>query len=351
MGKKIKILDTTLRDGSYAINFQFSISAVESLCLLLETAGVRLIEIGHGMGLGAGNRSSYKSLCSDEEYLNAARCVLKKATYGMFCIPGIAKIDDLKMAADLGMGFVRIGSNVENVGQTGEFIKTAKKLGMFVCANYMKSYASLPSVFAEKVKYSEENGADVIYLVDSAGSMIPQQIESYYEAIRRVSNISLGFHGHNNLGLANSNSIFCAQIGFDIIDASLCGMGRSAGNAITEQIVPTLNLNDIETNINLLKILEASDVVREFFYQGGVTNSLDIVCGVSGFHSSYIGDILKFANKYKVNPLMLIIEYAKIDKVNIDYDILASVAKKLPKKVKTLWKYRTDKYIGNEQKL
>src|SRR5574337_921441 len=126
MKRKIKILDTTLRDGSYAINFSFTSSDTSILCKNLEDAGFEYIEIGHGSGLNASNLGYGKTVQTDEEYMIAADEVLGKAKYGMFCIPGIARLKDLDIASKHNMEFIRVGTDVTKVPKSEIFIKKAK---------------------------------------------------------------------------------------------------------------------------------------------------------------------------------------------------------------------------------
>lgn len=346
--KNITLLDTTLRDGSYAIDFKFSQTDVEIITASLEAAGVEYIEIGHGVGLGASFRTNELALCTDEEYLLAAQRTLKKSKYGMFCIPGIATLDDLKLAASYGMSFVRVGSNVEDVQKTVPFIREAKKLGMMVAANYMKSYTAEPRELAEKVKISESAGADFVYIVDSAGGMLPKDIRAYTDAIRQVSTIKLGYHGHNNLGMAVANSLMAAELDFDIIDASVGGLGRSAGNAATELLLPALKLAGFETGIDLYKIMELGEKCIAPLVRS-LTSPLDIICGYAKFHTSYMKYIMQAANKYRVSPLKLIEKYSEVDRVNMDYAKLCEVAETLPQENTMLGQYRFGSYFGNEQ--
>lgn len=166
--KKVSILETTLRDGSYAVNFSFSSSDTSIICKELEDAGFKYIEIGHGVGLNATNRGYGDAAQTDEEYMIAAESVLKKAKYGMFCIPGIARLEDIDLAAKHHMGFIRVGTNATEVPNSEPYIKRAKDHGMFVTANFMKSYILPPHKFAEQVKLSEKYGADLMLKADLA---------------------------------------------------------------------------------------------------------------------------------------------------------------------------------------
>lgn len=347
--KKIKILDTTLRDGSYATNFSFSIEDTMNICKALEDSGVEFIEIGHGVGLH-GSESGYgKAKHTDEEYIKAANSVLTRSKFGMFCIPGIARIEDIDLVNKHNMNFIRIGTDVTKITESEKYIKKAKEYGMFVAANYMKSYALSPKKFAEHVKLSEKFGADIVYFVDSAGGMFGDQIQEYFKEIRKLSDIPLGFHGHDNLGLAISNSIVAADIGFELIDSSLQGLGRSSGNASTEILVAALQKRGYYTGINLRKILQVGFKLAQQFTTKRLM-PLDIAAGFTDFHSSYMHHIEKFSKKYKVDPISLMIEITKIDKVNVNEKNLEKIANTLtPTDLSMDEEFDFNRYIGEEQ--
>lgn len=350
MKKQIKILDTTLRDGSYAINFSFTSADTSILCKNLEDAGFEYIEIGHGSGLNASNLGYGKTVQTDEEYMIAADEVLSKAKYGMFCIPGIARLKDLDISSKHNMEFVRVGTDVTKVTKSESFIKKAKEYGMFVAANYMKSYALPPEKFAQKVKLSEKFGADIVYIVDSAGGMFSENITEYFKAIRKISDIAIGFHGHDNLGLAVSNSLTAAEIGIELIDSSLQGLGRSSGNACTEILILALKKKGFETGIDFHKVLEIGQMYVQPLISVKGRMPLDTISGYADFHSSYMHHILKYSSKYKVDPITLIIEMTKIDKVDLNIKILEQTAKKIKKNEKIfIARYNPQMYIGGEQ--
>ncbi|MBU1165623.1 4-hydroxy-2-oxovalerate aldolase [Candidatus Micrarchaeota archaeon] len=349
--KKINILEVTLRDGSYAINFSFTAADTANICKKLEEIGFEYIEIGHGIGLNASNFDKYgRAVATDEEYMIAAEGALKKAKYGMFCIPGIAKLEDLDVAAKHNMGFVRIGTNVTQIEESESFIKKAKDNGFFVGANFMKSYALPPEKFAEKVKLSEKYGADMVYLVDSSGGMFSNDIRRYYEAIRKVSDIPLGFHGHDNLGLALSNSLEAIELGFEFIDSSMQGLGRSSGNTATELLVAALIKKKQNVGIDFLKLLNAGHEYITPLLKTRGRAPLDIISGYADFHSSYMHKIHKYSSAYNIDPALLIIELCKIDKVNADDKLLEEIAKRIKKEESIcLTKYGFDRYFGGEQ--
>jgi len=348
--KKIKLLDTTLRDGSYEVNFSFTSSDTSLICKQLEDAGLNYIEIGHGLGFNASRLGYGKASQTDEEYMIAAEEVLSKAKYGMFCIPGIARLEDLDLAKKHNMDFVRIGTDVTKVLESEKFIKKAKENGMYVTANYMKSYALEPEKFAEKVLLSEKFGADAAYIVDSAGGMFANDIVKYYNEIRKVSDITIGFHGHDNLGLSISNTLSAVEVGIDLVDCSLQGLGRSSGNACTEILVMALKKKGYDTEVDFRKLFEAG----QEFVQPLVTSKgkmpLDVVAGYADFHSSYMHHIMKYSSKYNVDPITLIIEYSKINKIDVKENELDEIAQKLQQEDNVYTaKYRFNRYVGREQ--
>lgn len=349
--KKFHILDCTLRDGSYVNNFQFTKEDTSQICTALDKAGIKYIEIGHGMGLGASEKTSYRAAETDEVYLKAASKAVKSAKWGVFCIPGIASLEDVDRASDYGMDFIRIGTNVDEYKRSYPFIKKAKKYGMFVCANFMKSYVSSPKEFTKYALAVEEVGADLIYLVDSAGGMFPHNVKDYMQTIRSKSKtIRIGFHGHNNLGLAAANSLVAYENGAAIIDTSLQGFGRSAGNTSTEQFLCLLLRKGVDMNIDPIYVMDiAEKYILPIIKTKGIS-SLDITAGLALFHSSYMHTIEKYALKYRVDPRKLIVAVSKKDKVNAPDELVKKEAQNLLKVgVHGNWKPLYEHYYGGEQ--
>lgn len=327
----MKILDTTVRDGSYAVDFKFSCLDVENIVSKSSRLGIEYIEIGHGQGLNASGAEHGYALHSDVEYMRAARKASDVARLGMFCIPGIARLEDLHTAKENGMNFIRIGVNVSEYAVAEPYIQRAKQEGLEVFVNFMKSYAVSPWKLAEAAKFSDTCGADCVYIVDSAGCMIPEQIKKYVEAIREKVNTKIGFHGHNNMGLAIPNTICCVENGVDFVDCSYQGLGRSCGNASLEQVVMVLQRKGYELDFDLARTLEYGySALRNIVNPMRLTNPLDYICGYCGFHSSYLKYIYKCSNEMKVDPLRLILAYCEQDRIGMDYDKLIEVAKALP---------------------
>lgn len=345
------ILEVTLRDGSYVIDFQFTARDTAIISKELENVGFRMIEIGHGIGLGASRGGKGKAAATDAEYLEAAAGALTLAKWGMFCIPGIAKLEDIDLAAQYGMSFIRIGTNITQVEEAEPFITRAKKYGMFVSANFMKSYAMEPKAFAQKARLTQKFGSDVLSIVDSAGGMLTKELEAYFMAVRDVCNIALGFHGHNNLDLAVANSIKALELGASIIDTSLQGMGRSGGNTPTEILLMVLERQGIHKGINPLQVMDIGEkYIKPLISKRGY-DSVDIVSGYAQFHSSYMGLIREYSSKYAIDPRKLIMAVCEENKVNATPEMVERVAKRIGQESEEVFtaRFRLDQYHGAEQ--
>ena len=346
-----KILEVTLRDGSYCINFQFSKEETRDLVIALENLGFELIEVGHGLGLGASRKGKGIALETDEQYMQSTSDVIKKSKWGMFCIPGIAELKDLDLAIDYKMDFIRIGTNIEDYKQSENFIKKAKKAGMFVCSNFMKSYVIKPQKFVEYALAVESWGSDVVYIVDSAGGLLPEQLESYYLAIKeKCSTIKVGYHGHDNLGLGVANALKAAELGVDIIDTSLQGFGRSAGNTSTERFIASMMLRGIDLGFDPIEVMDVGEKYIQPLITKKGTDSIDTVSGLALFHSSYMPAIEKYSIKYGVDPRRLIIAVCEENKSDAPDELVELKAKHLRSMgIKGNWKTFYSHYYGGEQ--
>ena len=348
---KPRILDCTLRDGSYVINFQFTADDTRNILSALEAAGFDLIELGHGMGLGASEKGKGVAAETDEAYLKVAAETLKQAQWGMFCIPGIAKIDHVQMAADYGMKFIRVGTNIEQYKEAKPFVELAKNKGMFVCANFMKSYACSPADFAKYSIEAEKFGANLVYIVDSAGGMLPEEISSYVDAVRsKSSTLRLGFHGHNNLGLGVANSLKATELGVELIDTSLQGFGRGGGNVPSEQFLCALMRCGIDMGIDPIAVMDVAEKFILPLIRSVGLSSIDTISGLALFHSSYMELIEKYAKVYRIDPRRLIVAVCEKDKVHAPVELVEQQAIKLAKQgIHGSWKPLYQHYYGGEQ--
>jgi len=328
--KMIKILDTTLRDGSYVTNFQFCPKDTAIIARTLDEAGIPFIEAGHGLGMNAGNQQNMKAPFPDEAYLEACQDAVTYNKWGMFFIPGIGRIEDIELAAKYKMDFVRIGTNVSEVGEAELFIRRAKELGLYVASNLMKTYALSESQVAIQAAKAKSFGVDIVCVVDSAGGMLTEDLDRYITAIRKTVDIDIGFHGHNNLGLGVSNALRAVELGCTVVDTSVRGLGRSSGNTVTEMFLLAMKRKGFDLGIDITRILDLAetkiDSLLENYKQ---IDSIGIVSGYAQFHSAFLGRVKNAADRHKVDLRELIIRVSEADRIDAPIDMIESIAVEL----------------------
>ncbi len=328
--RKINLVDCTLRDGSYATNFQFSARDTRHICRQLEKSGVRTIEVGHGLGLGASSLKYGVAFETDCDYLEAAASVLSESQFGAFFIPGIGSKEDIQNARNLGINFIRIGNNVDDIQNARSYVELAKELGLTVSLNLMKTYAISPSELGQLVNDVKDWGMDAIYVVDSAGCMLPDRVAEYVKVVCDNCDLSVGFHGHNNLDLANANCLAAVKAGARSVDGTLRGMGRSAGNAQTEVLAYLLDRAGYECGVDPFVLFETSaKYIEPLMLRPQGLPSMDVVIGMSQFHSSYLPRFKRVLSRYEVDIRRLIMAVSQIDCVNPSEELIESVAKDL----------------------
>jgi 4-hydroxy 2-oxovalerate aldolase len=325
------ILDCTLRDGGYAINFQFTTRDTKAICIGLEQAGIQMIELGHGLGLGASSTAYGVAFESDDSHIEAAASVIKNAQIGAFYIPGIGTKENIHTASESGLNFVRIGCEVENFETAIEHAEFAKKQGLYVSINLMKTYSVQPNeLISLSEKINRLGTVDCVAVVDSSGCLLPHEVGEYVSALTDTLDAAVGFHGHNNLEMANANCLSALDAGALIVDSTLRGMGRSSGNAQTEILAHALPGAGYAANVDayaLLTVIE--EHIDPLMWRPQGQDPLDVVIGMSRFHSSHLPKIKRVLDRYDVDMYRLIAEVSKIDCVNPSDDLITSIARDL----------------------
>ena len=332
----VTIIENTVRDGSYAVNFQLSVVESNLIVKGLDKLGFEYIEVGHGLGLGAG-KSVATGLAKEtnETYIKGAKSVVTNAKVGVFYIPGIGCLDDIRMAADLGVDFIRIGVNIDRYNDMFAAAELVKERGLWLGLNLMKSYAVKPYEFLKIVKDIDSWGlADAIYLVDSAGGMTPDEVFNYIDLTREHVTTAMGFHGHNNLSLAVANSLSAVRAGAEFVDSSILGMGRSAGNAQTEVLTYLLSKEDVLNKqfdqYELYDFAEKAIAPLMTLKQGLDGDAIHI--GVSKFHTSYLPLINECAEKFGVDTRKLIKEVSDVNCLDPERELVMQIASDLNKR-------------------
>ena len=329
MANIAEILDCTIRDGSYAAHYYWKPEVLKKIITTLSECGIRYIEIGNGTGMGA--YRTINGALDDATYYANTIPYKGDAKIGSFFISNVGTEDDLKKFRDAGGDFVRVGCNATETHTAVATIRVAKQLGFMVCCNLMKTYAINRFELVHNVQCIVEAGADYIYVVDSAGSMLPEQVSEYMQAMHEFyPRTRLGFHGHNNLLLANANSLQAAQSGAQLIDATLCGLGRGAGNAQLESLAVIMQKAGARTDgYDVWKLADlAQDVLSEIHNLKGSTKR-EIIVGAAQFHDSNTAMLEQVAAQYSVDSNQLMVEVCKINIINPSRELFEFAAQKL----------------------
>jgi 4-hydroxy 2-oxovalerate aldolase len=323
---KIRIMDTTLRDGMHAMAHQFTPEQMAMVAAALDEAGVDVIEVSHGDGL-AGHSFQYGfAAATDEEYLRAVAPVLKKAKLAALVLPGIGTCKDMQMAVKAGVKVFRIATHVTEADISEEHMGLAKEMGAEVVGFLMMSHTVDKEKIAEQARLMESYGADVVYVVDSAGAMTPPEVKEKVGYVRSCLKIPVGFHAHNNLGLAIGNTLAAVEAGATVVDGTLRGLGAGAGNAPTEVLAAALKKVGCEVDVDLYKIMDAATVLEPMMRRPQVIDNASIMLGYAGVYSSFLLHTCRAAEKFGLDPRDILMELGRRKIVGGQEDYIIDVA-------------------------
>jgi 4-hydroxy 2-oxovalerate aldolase len=326
----IHILDSTLRDGSHALSHQLTSEQVRDVAQGLDEAGVEMIEVSHGDGLGGASITYGFSREAERELLKAAAAVIKKGKLAVLLLPGIGTKDDLKMAADLGAKVAQIATHVTEADIAEQHIALAKKMGMEVIGMLMLAHMGSPERIAEQGKIMESCGADVVQVTDSAGALMPATVVERVRALREAIKVGVGFHGHNNLSLAVANSVAAIEQGARWIDSCTCGLGAGSGNTQTEVLAAVLDKMGYATGIDLWKIMDVAEgIVRPIMPKPVRIGKASLTMGYAGVYSSFLLHADKAAQQFGVDARDILVEIGKRKAVGGQEDMIVEVAMNL----------------------
>jgi len=327
MIKQILITDSTLRDGNHACAHQLSIEQIAIYAAAADKAGVPIVEVGHGNGLGASSLQVGLSKETDKDMLETARKHLSKSKLGIHVIPGFATIKrDLVNAIDIGVDVIRIASHCTEADITQRHLGYVRERGKEAYGVLMMSHMASAEVLVEEAQKMELYGAEGIIIMDSAGAYLPSDVQEKISALVNGLKVPVGFHAHNNLGMAIANSIMAIESGAKMLDATARGFGAGAGNAQIEVLVAVLEKMNYITAIDLFKILDASDVAEEKVVTTvPIIKSDSIVSGLSGVFSGFSKHVTRISSEYEVDSRDVYRELGKRKIVAGQEDIIIEV--------------------------
>jgi 4-hydroxy 2-oxovalerate aldolase len=287
--------------------------------------------VGHGNGLGASSLLVGECKLSDEDILLISRANLKKSKLAIHVIPGFCTIkSDLARAVDLGVDIFRVGSHCTEADITDRHIAYARESGKEAYGVLMMSHMASPEILLEEARKMKSYGAEAIVIMDSAGAYFPDDVTQRITTLVDGLSIPVGFHGHNNLGMAVINSVAAVKAGASIIDGSIRGFGAGAGNTQLEVLVAVFERLGFETGIDLYKILDAADLAeKEFNPVAPFSSPVSIVSGLAGVFSGFSKQVAKTAQDYHVDPRDIFFELGRRKAVAGQESLIIEVAHQL----------------------
>jgi 4-hydroxy-2-oxovalerate/4-hydroxy-2-oxohexanoate aldolase len=333
-GKKILVHDMTLRDGMHPKRHQMSLEQMKAVATGLDAAGVPLIEVTHGDGLGGSSVNYGFPAHTDEEYLSTVIPLMKQAKVSALLLPGIGTVDHLKMAKDLGVNTIRVATHCTEADVSEQHITFARKMDMDTVGFLMMSHMATPEMLVSQAKLMEGYGANCIYITDSAGYMLPDDVKARLTAVRSSLNTEteLGFHGHHNMAMGVANSVAAVESGATRIDAAAAGLGAGAGNTPMEVFIAVCNRMGIETGVDLFKIQDvAEDIVVPLMDHPIRVDRDALTLGYAGVYSSFLLFAKRAEAKYGIQARELLIELGRRGMVGGQEDMIEDTAMTMAK--------------------
>ncbi|MFK0174294.1 4-hydroxy-2-oxovalerate aldolase [Streptomyces sp. NPDC090306] len=329
-GKTVMIYDATLRDGHHAVRHQLDAEQLRVYAQAADSAGVPVVEVGHGNGLGASCLQTGRARLSDDEMLSVVREALRNSRMAVFMLPGWGTAADLDKAIVHGADIVRIGTHCTESNLAERHLGLLRERGVETQGVLLMSHMASPQRLAQECARLAAYGANAVGIMDSAGHYLPADVRERITAIRHEVDVPVLFHGHNNLGMAVANSMAAVQAGADIIDSCARGFGAGAGNTQIEVLVPVLERMGFSTGIDLYGLLDAADIAERVLMSAPpAIDSVGVVSGLAGVFSGFKNRVLDVSRSEGVDMRDIFFELGRRQAVAGQEDLVVDVAQAL----------------------
>ena len=330
--REVRITDSTLRDGSHAMRHQFTQEQVRAVVSALDGAGVQVIEVSHGDGLGGSSFNYGFSLVDEISLIRAAVDEARAARIAVLLLPGVGTVEDLREAREAGASVARIATHCTEADVSVQHFAAARDLGMETVGFLMLAHRLDPAGLARQARIMVDAGAECVYVVDSAGALVLSDAQARVQAL--VAEIGreaqVGFHGHQNLSLGVANSVLAFQAGATQIDGALCALGAGAGNAPTEVLAATFARLGIGTGVDVDGVLAAAEeVVRPIIPRLPWMDRASVVQGYAGVYSSFLLHAQRAAERYGVPAHAILQRVGEAGYVGGQEDMIIDIAVEL----------------------
>jgi 4-hydroxy-2-oxovalerate/4-hydroxy-2-oxohexanoate aldolase len=328
-GKRVVLHEMSLRDGMHPKRHQIALEQMVAIASALDAAGVPLIEVTHGDGLGGASINYGFPAHSDREYLDAVCPKMKRARISALLLPGIGTVDELRMAVDCGVGCIRVATHCTEADVSRQHIGLSRKLGVDTVGFLMMAHMIEPKELLAQAKLMESYGAQTVYVTDSAGYLLPDDVSARVGLLRAelAPETEVGFHGHHNLAMGIANSLAAIEAGAIRIDGSCAGLGAGAGNTPLEVFVAVLNRLGVEHGVDLYKISDvAEDLVVPLMDQPVRIDRDALILGYAGVYSSFLLFAQRAAEKYGLSSRDILVELGRRKTVGGQEDMIEDLA-------------------------
>ncbi|TLM83400.1 4-hydroxy-2-oxovalerate aldolase [Pseudarthrobacter sp. NamE2] len=325
----VRLTDTTLRDGSHAMSHRFTERHVRSVVRALDDARVEVIEVSHGDGLGGSSFNYGFSLTPELDLIKAAVDEATHAKIAVLMLPGLGTIHDLNRAYDSGATVARIATHCTEADISMQHFAHARKLGMETVGFLMLSHRVGPEDLAQQARIMADAGCHCIYVVDSAGALILEDVGDRVSALvtELGDDAQVGFHGHQNLSFGVANSVFAVRAGAKQIDGTLVALGAGAGNSPTEVLAAAFDRLGIKTGVDVQGLMAAAeDIVKPIITRMPVMDRASIMQGYAGVYSSFLIHAERAAERYGVPAWKILQEVGNAGYVGGQEDMIVDVA-------------------------
>lgn len=332
MGKSITMLDVTLRDGSHSMRHAFTEQQVRAVARGLGKAGIPYFEVSHGDGLGGSSLQYGFSKVDELKLIAAAREEAKDSKISVLILPGIGIHEDLVNAANAGANMARVATHVTEADVAKQHIELSRNLGLKTVGFLMMAHMAPTAVLVEQAKKFERYGAEIVYVTDSAGALLPHEVSEKVRALRESIGCEIGFHAHNNLSLAMANTMASVEAGATFIDGSLRCLGAGSGNTQTEVMAAVFDHLGYETGVDLYSVIDvANEVVAKFMPRSQEITGSSLIMGYAGVYSSFLLFTQEAAKRYNVDEREILVRLGKMQAVGGQEDLIFEVAQQIAK--------------------
>ena len=327
-----RVTDTSLRDGSHAKRHQFTTDDVIAIVGALDDAGVPVIEVTHGDGLGGSSYNYGFSKVDERQLMAAAVKTARRSRIAALMLPGLGTKEDIQACADIGVSVIRIATHCTAAAVSEQNIRLARDIGLETVGFLMMAHTQPPEVLAAQARIMVDAGCQCVYVVDSAGAMILEDASVRVAAVvaELGSEAQVGFHGHENLSLSLANTIYGIRAGAVQVDGSTRRFGAGAGNTSTEAMAAVLERMGIRTGIEVLALIDAAeDVVRPIMDEEPTLDRLALIMGYAGVYSSFLKHAYRAAERYGVSGAEILLECGRQRLVGGQEDQIIQIAAEL----------------------